>query len=59
MNIWENSKLRKNANMGKVLGHASDAALMGQLFDGTIYIYVDTVSGKQPQNLDSKNMSRS
>ena len=45
--------------MAKVHGHVYDVALMGQLFDGTIYIYVGTVSGKQPQNLDSKNMSRS
>ena len=45
--------------MEKAQDHALDAALMGQLFDGTIYIYVGTVSGKQPQNLGSKNMSRS
>ena len=45
--------------MAKVHDHASDVALMDQLFDGTIYIYVGTVSGRQPQNLDSKNMSRS
>ena len=32
---------------------------MDRLFDGTIYIYVGTVSGKQPRNLDSRNMSRS
>ncbi len=45
--------------MEKVQDHVSDAALMGQLFDGTIYIYVGTVSERLPQNLGSKNMSRS
>ena len=59
MNVWENSKLRKNENTAKVPDHASDAARMDQSSDGTIYIYVDTVSGKQPRNLASKNMSRS
>jgi hypothetical protein len=45
--------------MAKVLGHVSDVDLMGQLFDVTIYIYVGTVLERQPQNLGSKNMSRS
>ena len=59
MNVWESSKLRKCGNTVKVQDPALDAARMDLLFDGTIYIYVGTVSGKQPQNLDSKNMSRS
>ena len=59
MNVWENSKLRKCGNTAKVQDPALDAARMDQLFDGTIYIYVGTVSGKQPRNLVSKNMSRS
>ena len=59
MNVWENNKLRKYENTAKVHDHALDAARMDQLFDGTIYIYVGTVSEKQPRNLGSKNMSRS
>jgi hypothetical protein len=45
--------------MAKDRDHVYDVALMAQLFDDTIYIYVDTVSEKQPQNLGLKNMSRS
>jgi hypothetical protein len=45
--------------MAKAQDPALGAALMGQLFDGTIYIYVGTVSERQPQNLGSRNMSRS
>ena len=59
MNVWENSKLRKCGNTEKAQDPALDAARMDRLFDGTIYIYVGTVSGKQPRNLDSRNMSRS
>ena len=59
MNVWENSNLKKYGNTEKAQDHALGAALMGQLFDGTIYIYVGTVSERQPQNLGSKNMSRS
>jgi hypothetical protein len=59
MNVWESSKLRKCGNTAKVQDPVLDAAHMDRLFDGTIYIYVGTVSGKQPQNLDSRNMSRS
>jgi hypothetical protein len=59
MNVWENSNLKKYGNTEKAQDHALDAALMDQLFDGTIYIYVGTVSERQPQNLGSKNMSRS
>jgi hypothetical protein len=43
--------------MGKAHDLAKDAALTGQSFDVTIYIYVGTVLGKQRPNLDSKNMS--
>jgi hypothetical protein len=50
MNVWENSKSRKCENTVKVQDPALDAARMVQLFDGTIYIYVGTVSGKQPRN---------
>lgn len=35
----------------------SVAVLMVQLFDVTIYIYADIVSGKPRRNLASKNMS--
>jgi hypothetical protein len=59
MNVWENSKSRKCENTVKVQDLALDAARMDQSFDGTIYIYVGIVSGKQPRNLVSKNMSRS
>jgi hypothetical protein len=59
MNVWENSKLRKRENTVKVQDPALDAARMDRSFDGTIYIYVGTVSGRQPRNLVSKNMSRS
>jgi len=59
MNVWENSKLRRCENTEKVQDLALDAARMDQLFDGTIYIYAGTVSGKQPRNSASKNMSRS
>jgi hypothetical protein len=59
MNVWESNKSKKFENTVKVPDHASDAGPMDQLFDGTIYIYVGTASGKQPQNLVSKNMSRS
>jgi hypothetical protein len=59
MNVWENSKLRKRGSTARVHDHASDAARMGQSSGGTIYIYAGTVSGKQPRNLASKNMSRS
>lgn len=59
MNEWENSNLRKNVNSVKDPDHASDAARMDPLFDGTIYICVGTVSERLPQNLGSKNMSRS
>lgn len=59
MNVWESSKLRKCGNTVKVQDPALDAAHMDPLFDGTIYIYVGTVSERQPQNLGSRNMSRS
>jgi hypothetical protein len=59
MNVWENSKLEKHGNTGKVHDHALDVARTGLSSDGTIYIYAGTVSGKQPRNLASKNMSRS
>ncbi len=59
MNVWENSKLRKHGNTARVHDHASDAARTGRSFDGTIYIYAGTVSGRQPPNSASKNMSRS
>ena len=59
MNVWENSKLKKCGNTEKVQDPASDAARTGQSSDGTIYIYVGTVSERQPQNLVSKNTSRS
>lgn len=45
--------------MAKAQDRASGAARMGQLFDGTIYVYAGTVSERQPQNLGLKNMSRS
>jgi hypothetical protein len=45
--------------MVKAQGHASDVDLLVQLFGVTIYIYVGTVLERQPQNLGSKNMSRS
>ena len=59
MNVWESSKLGKCGNTAKVQDHVLDAAHMDLSFDGTIYIYVGTVSEKQPRNLDSRNMSRS
>jgi hypothetical protein len=36
--------------MAKVHAHVLDVAAMVQLFDVTIYIYVDAVLEKQPQN---------
>lgn len=36
----------------------SDVDHMDPLFDVTIYIYADTVLGKQHRNLDSKSMNR-
>ena len=50
MNVWEKSKLRKYENTVKVHAHVLDVAVMGQSFDATIYIYVDAVLEKQPQN---------
>ena len=44
--------------MAKVLDPVRDAVPMVQSFDVTIYIYVDTVLGRQLQNWVSKNMSR-
>ena len=58
MNVWENSRLRKNGNMVKVQGLALDVVLTGQLSDVTIYIYAGTVLGRQRQSLDLKSMSR-
>lgn len=46
MRIWVNRNLRKKENMEKERDHAVDAGLTGQLFDVTIYIYVDIVLGK-------------
>lgn len=50
MNVWEKSKSRKLENMAKGHAHVLDVAVMGQSFDVTIYIYVDAVLEKQPQN---------
>jgi len=50
VNVWEKSKLRKLENMVKVHAHVLDVAVMVQSFDDTIYIYVDAVLEKQPQN---------
>jgi hypothetical protein len=50
VNVWEKSKSRKLENTVKVHDHVLDVAVMGQLFDVTIYIYVDAVLEKQPQN---------
>ena len=50
----ERKKIRQ-----RITTMCTDAELMVQLFDGTIYIYVGTVSEKQPPNLGLKNMSRS
>jgi len=58
VNVWENSRSRKNENMVKAQGLALDVVLMDQLSDVTIYIYVGTVLGRQRQSLDSKSMSR-
>ena len=58
MNVWENSRSRKNENMVKAPGLALDVVLMDQLSDVTIYIYAGTVLGRQRQSLDSKSMSR-
>ena len=58
MNVWENSRSRKNENMVKAQGLALDVVLMDQLSDVTIYIYVGTVLGRQRQSLDSKSMSK-
>jgi hypothetical protein len=43
--------------MAKEQDLASDAVLTDLSYDVTIYIYVDTVLGRQLQNLDLKNMS--
>jgi len=59
MNVWENSKLKKCENTEKVQDPASDAAHTDRSSGGTIYIYVGTVSERQPRNLASKNTSRS
>ncbi len=45
--------------MEKVRVHVSDVVRTARLFDVTIYIYAGTVSERLPQNLGSKNMSRS
>jgi len=58
VNVWENSRSRKNENMVKAQDLALDVVLMDQLSDVTIYIYVGTVLGRQRQSLDSKSMSR-
>jgi hypothetical protein len=50
VNVWEKSKLRKYENTAKVRDHVLDAVDMDQLSDVTIYIYVDAVLEKQPQN---------
>jgi hypothetical protein len=39
-----------NRKYGKVHAHVLDVAVMVQSFDVTIYIYVDAVLEKQPQN---------
>ena len=58
MNIWENSRSRKNENMVKAQDLALDVVLMDQLSDVTIYIYAGTVLGRQRRSLGSKSMSR-
>ena len=58
MNIWENSRSRKNENMVKAQDLALDVVLMDQLSDVTIYIYAGSVLGRQRQSLDLKSMSR-
>jgi len=50
VNVWENSKLRKNENTAKVPDHASDAALMDQSSDVTIYICAGHALEKLRQN---------
>ncbi len=50
MNVWEKSKSKKYENTAKVHVHVLDVAAMDQLSDVTIYIYVDAVLEKQPQN---------
>jgi hypothetical protein len=50
VNVWEKHKSRKQENMAKVHVHVLDAVGMGQLSDVTIYIYVDAVLEKLPQN---------
>jgi hypothetical protein len=50
VNVWEKSKLRKYENTAKVPVHVLDVARMDQSSDVTIYIYVDAVLEKQPQN---------
>jgi hypothetical protein len=59
VNVWENSKSKKNENTAKVHVHVKDAVHMVQLFDVTIYIYAGTVLERLPQNWVSRNMSRS
>lgn len=43
---WENKNPRKKENTERVQDPAVDAGLTGQLFDGTTYICVGTVSEK-------------
>jgi methionine salvage enolase-phosphatase E1 len=50
VNVWENSKLKKNENTAKVHDHALDAVHMDQSSDVTIYIYVGNVLEKQRRN---------
>jgi hypothetical protein len=50
VNLWENSKLRKNENTEKVHDPALDAVHMGQSSEVTIYIYVGNVLEKQRRN---------
>jgi len=50
VNVWENSKQRKNENTEKVHDPALDAVHMDQSSDVTIYIYVGNVLEKQHQN---------
>ena len=57
MNVWENSKSKKNENTAKVHVHVKDAVPMVQSFDVTIYIYAGIALGKLLPNLGSKNMS--
>jgi hypothetical protein len=58
VNIWENSRSKKNVNMGKVQDPVLDVVLTGQSLGVTIYIYAGTVLGKQRLSLGSKNMNR-